>query len=121
MQVSSPALTALDLLSYPQASAGFDNVATVLSDMGRKIDPKQLAVLSDKFERSVVQRLGYLLDRMGYDSLADRMRVGLSKRGSRPWTELDSKEVLYPDFMPEPIHRDQRWRVIVRRMPELDE
>ena len=121
MQVSSPALTALDLLRYPQASAGIDNVATVLSDMGRKIDPKQLAVLSDKFERSVVQRLGYLLDRLGYDSLADRMRVGLSKRGSPPWTELDRKEVLNPDFMPEPIHRDQRWRVIVRRMPEVDE
>ena len=121
MQVSSPALTALDLLRYPQASAGIDNVATVLSDMGRKIDPKQLAVLSDKFERSVVQRLGYLLDRLGYDSLADRMRVGLSKRGSPPCTELERKEVLNPDFMPEPIHRDQRWRVIVRRMPEVDE
>ena len=38
MKVSSPALTALDLVRYPQASGGLDNVATVLSDLGDKID-----------------------------------------------------------------------------------
>ena len=39
MKVSSAALTALDLLRYPQASGGIDNVATVLSDLGQRIDP----------------------------------------------------------------------------------
>ncbi len=32
MKISSAALTALDLLRYPRASGGIDNVATVLSD-----------------------------------------------------------------------------------------
>ena len=35
MKFSSAALTALDLLRYPQASGGMDNVATVLSDLGK--------------------------------------------------------------------------------------
>ena len=43
MKISSAALTALDLLRYPQASGGIDNVATVLSDLGQKIDTGQLA------------------------------------------------------------------------------
>ena len=67
MKVSSAALTALDLLRYPQASGGMDNIATVLSDLGRKIDREQLAALSVVVERPVVQRLGYLLDHLGRD------------------------------------------------------
>ncbi len=37
MKVSSSSLTALDLLRYPQASGGIDNVATVLNDLGPRI------------------------------------------------------------------------------------
>ena len=62
MKVSSPALTALDLMRYGKGTAGIDNVATVLSDFGAKIDDDQLAFLSLSFEKPVVQRLGYLLD-----------------------------------------------------------
>ena len=58
MKISSAALTALDLLRYPQASGGIDNVATVLSDLALKINPAQLAALSALVERPVVQRLG---------------------------------------------------------------
>lgn len=121
MSVSSAALTALDLLRYPQASAGIDHIATVLSDLGREIDPKLLAMLSTHFERPAVQRLGCLLDRLGHGSKADRMHVALKKRGVSPWTELDRGQVRDPDFMPEPVLRDERWRVVIRRMPEVDE
>jgi predicted transcriptional regulator of viral defense system len=121
MSVSSAALTALDLLRYPQASAGIDHIATVLSDLGREIDPKLLAMLSTEFERTAVQRLGCLLDLLGHGSKADRMHVTLKKRGVSPWTELDRGQVRDPDFTPEPVHRDERWRVVIRRMPEVDE
>ena len=69
MKISSAALTALDLLRYPQGSGGIDNVATVLSDLGEKIDPEQLATLSTLVERPVVQRLGHLLEHLGHDAL----------------------------------------------------
>ena len=51
MNISSPALTALDLLRYPQASGGIHHVATVLSDLAEKIDPEQLAAISALVER----------------------------------------------------------------------
>ena len=120
MKISSAALTALDLLRYPQASGGIDNVATVLSDLGQKIDPRQLAVLSEAVERPVVQRLGYLLEHLGHDALTGSMLDTLRARGSLPWTELDRREAQDPDFAPEPRQRDLRWRVIVRRVPQRD-
>ena len=121
MKLSSAALTALDLLRYPQASGGIDNVATVLSDLGQRIDPEQLAALSAQVERPIVQRLGHLLEHLGHDALTGPMLKTLQARGSPPWTELDRQEARDPDFAPEPRERDPRWRVIVRRVPELDE
>ncbi len=121
MTISSAALTALDLLRYPQASGGIDNVATVLTDLGQKIDPEQLAVLSALAERPVVQRLGHLLEHLGHDALTGSMLHVLQARGSLPWTELDRQEVRDPYFEREPQTRDPRWRVIVRRAPEIDE
>ena len=120
MKVSSAALTALDLLRYPQASGGMDNIATVLSDLGRKIDREQLAALSVVVERPVVQRLGYLLDHLGRDELTGPMLESLGARGSLPWTELDRQEARDPDFASEPLQRDVRWRIIARRMPQVD-
>lgn len=121
MKISSPALTALDLLRYPQAAGGIDNVATVLMDLAEKILPAQLAGLSDAAERPVVQRLGHLLDRLGHGDRAAPMHAALAARGAAPWTELDRREVRDPDFTPEPQERDERWHVIVRRTPEVDE
>ena len=120
MKFSSGALTALDLLRYPQASGGMDNAATVLSELGRKIDPEELAALSAVVERPVVQRLGYLLDHLGHDGSTGPMLKALLARGSLPWTELDRREALDPDFAPEPRQRDLRWRIIVRRLPQID-
>lgn len=121
MKISTPALTALDLLRYPQAAGGMDNIATVLTDLAAKIDPAQLAALSLAAERPVVQRLGHLLDRLGHTDRAEPMRAALQARGAMPWTELDRREARDPDFAPEPQERDERWRVIVRRAPEIDE
>ena len=120
MMISSAALTALDLLRYPQASGGMDNVATVLSDLGCKIDSEQLAALSLVVERPVVQRVGYFLDQLGHDVLTWPMLESLRARGSLPWVELDRQEVRDPDFAPEPRQRDTRWRIIARRPLQVD-
>ena len=108
MRISSPALTALDLIRYTQASAGIDSVATVLSDLGSKIDADQLALLSTQFERSIVQRLGYILDILDRRSMTQKMRKMLFTRGKPPWVELDMSEARDPLFAPVPIERDQQ-------------
>lgn len=121
MKISTVELTALDLLRYPQAAGGIDNIATVLTDLAPKIDAAKLAALSQKAERPIAQRLGYLLDRLGHQERTEPMHAALKARGSLTWTELDRKESRDPDFAPEPAKRNDRWRVIVRRFPEVDE
>lgn len=121
MKIASAALTALDLLRYPNASAGLDNIATVLLDISPKIDASLLAKLSDKFERSTVQRLGYLLEWNDQHQIVDLMHKALMKRGRISWTELDRVEASDPDFAPEPVEENNRWKIVVRRNPEIDE
>ena len=55
MKISSAALTALDLLRYPQASGGIDNVATILSDVSLGVEKSRLAA-------RVESRSGTLVD-----------------------------------------------------------
>jgi len=121
MKLSSPELTALDLVRYPQAGAGLDNIATVLSELAERLRPDKLAALSGAFEKAVVQRLGHLLTRLGRANVAEAMFEALSARGSLPWVELDPKQAGDPDLSPPPSERDGRWRVIVRLAPEIDE
>lgn len=121
MKVSSPELTALDLLRYPHASGGLDHIATVLSDLGGRIEPRKLAALSATFERSVVQRLGHLLGRLGHQDRVSLLHERLLKREPLPWVELEPAQAADAQRDSAPAERDQTWRVIVRRPPEPDE
>jgi predicted transcriptional regulator of viral defense system len=118
MRVSSVELTALDLLRYPRAAGGMDHIATVLSDLAGKIEPERLGSLSVAFERPVVQRLGHLLEHSGHGKRAAPMFEKRLTDRPAAWVKLDRGET---GFEPEPIERDQRWRVVVRRAPEIDE
>jgi predicted transcriptional regulator of viral defense system len=121
MKISSVELTLFDLLRYPQASAGLDNILTVASDLGSKLNPENMGILSHAFERSVIQRAGYLLDLSGFANHAKKLH-GLIQRGSQiPWVELDPSLSSDPDLAPEVKTRDERWHVLVRRIPERDE
>lgn len=119
MCISSPALTALDLIRYRQASAGLDHAAGVLNELAPEIDPEHLLSLAPAFERSVTQRLGYILDRLGFGDLAQRLHDYLA-HGPMPWIELDPSEPEESIMETEP-ERDRRWCVIARRPLEIDE
>jgi hypothetical protein len=46
MNISSVELTLLDLVGYPHAAGGLDNIATIISDLADGIDAGKLATLS---------------------------------------------------------------------------
>ena len=120
MQVSSIELTVLDLIRYPHASGGLDHIVTVLSDLSHQIKMRRLVRLAPHFERSVVQRLGFLLERFGDRQNVNVLRRVLKRYNRIPWAELDPARSSDPDFTPPPIERNEAWRVIVRRMPQPD-
>lgn len=120
MQISGVELTALDLLRYPRATGGLDQIAAVLVDLGPQIDPDTLAALSGAFERSVAQRLGYLLEQLGYRERTDALHDALNRGGGTFWVELDPLEGADRDFSSAVVERAKRWRVKVRRLPDPD-
>ena len=121
MKVSTVELTLLDLLRYPHAAGELDNIATIVADLGDRIDPGKLAALSAGFDRSVTQRLGYLLEQSGHQDRATALRERLPQGSGLPWVELEPSQAADPDFTSEPQARNERWHVIVRRAPERDE
>jgi predicted transcriptional regulator of viral defense system len=120
MKISSPELTALDLLRYPRASGGIDAAATVLSELSDKLDPEKLARAARHFERSVIQRLGYLLDFLGARARAEPMhRYLVSSEPSFLWVPLAPAPRGFEKEAP--VERNSRWRVHVHSTPEIDE
>jgi predicted transcriptional regulator of viral defense system len=121
MKVSSVELTLLDLLRYPEASGGLDNVLTIFADLGPKLDAGKMASLCGAFERSVVQRAGYLLDRAASLDHAEKLHELVERDLHAQWTELEPSLSSVTDLAPEIVARDKRWHVLVRRPPERDE
>ena len=117
MKLSSAELTAFDLLRYPRAAGGLGNIATVLSELAEKIDAKKLGTLVPAFERSVTQRLGYLMDR--HRGRTDALFRALSAQ-PLSWVELDPAAAGDSDLSPKISERNERWRVVVRGEPQAD-
>lgn len=118
MHVSSAELTVLDLLRYPQGSGGLDNVATIISELGPKIRTKRLLELTPGFERTTLQRAGYMFELLKLQGLADKLYASVAKGRPLQWTELGSKPKSDGDLVPPVIEHSERWRIIVRHKPE---
>lgn len=83
VQVSTPEETAFDLIRYLYQSGHLDHVATVLSKLAEVIKAVDLAKASEKRSIFLIQRLGYLLDRLNHDALTEEMYHLVSKKIKR--------------------------------------
>lgn len=123
MAVSSVELTSLDLIRYAHAVGGIDAVATVLADLGDKIDGEKLATIAPHFERATIQRLGYLLDHLGHGATAEPLHRQLFAESAVPWVKLDParRKDKIMSIEDEPAEKNPRWRVVAQHLPEIDE
>jgi predicted transcriptional regulator of viral defense system len=110
--VSTPACTALDLVRFNSKIGGLDAVLTVLVELAEKITLQDLIASARKeAERSQVQRLGWLLDRIGRKDLSEPLAEWLGKKHPTK-VRLDiSRRV-------RGFHNDRKWQVIVNAQPE---
>jgi predicted transcriptional regulator of viral defense system len=115
MRVSTPEVTALDLVRYEVSLGGLSAVATVLGDLAERIDPKKLVQAAKRdVELSVVQRLGYLLDLVGAQKKTEPLARWVATR--RPRAAL-----LRTGNGPRRGPPDARWAIIVNETVEIDE
>jgi predicted transcriptional regulator of viral defense system len=73
LRYSTPELTALELVGYPNQAGGLDNVATVLSDLAEEMAANKLLEAARLSPLSWSQRLGYLLELVGQGKLTQAL------------------------------------------------
>lgn len=111
MAVSSRELTAVDLAATPTLAGGLDNVASVLAELG-DLDTDVLGAIGSLYPRSVIRRLGWLLDEV----------VGMG--GLEPLQRLAAPDT--GNITPLDVHaaptgrRHQTWAVLVNASVEPD-
>jgi predicted transcriptional regulator of viral defense system len=83
--VSSPEATALDLLRYARRIGGLDNVFTLLHELGERMDAGKLVEAAEADgELALAQRLGWLLEKSGFDSLTPRLAAWVNDKRPLP-------------------------------------
>lgn len=85
MNVSTPEVTALDLVKYIERAGYLDNVVNTLIELSSKLRARHLATVAKLFESTLIQRLGYLLDTYTENkNLTRLMWEVLNKREPQP-------------------------------------
>ena len=118
--VSNPELTAIDLLLYIKNVGGINRVATVLSELAEVINFERIS--SDFFLNSNtadIQRLGYLLDTLGFVEIADLLFQKANEANLRfrkyplciKQQPMDSKKMTV----------NEKWKIIINEEIETDE
>ncbi len=113
-KVSTPEGTAFDLIRYYRWAGFLNNVATVLSELSGRLDPKKLISMArNGVDISHVQRLGYLLEKFG-----EKLALG----DLSDWISDHSKNFvpLRPGWRGEVTARDLKWRILVNEQVESD-
>ena len=114
VSVSTPEVTAMDLMNYPWQSGGLNHIATVLSELSEAMNVDEVVKLAKQSkERSWIQRLAYLLKIIDAHQLAAALLA-----------ELKNKKTHYiplnPDLSMKGYPRDSASKVVVNMKIESD-
>ena len=114
IKVSTPEVTAMDLINYPWQSGGLSNIATVLTELAEKIEVGKLMELTNYcIDTPWVQRLGYLFSTLGQQELASGLKNILKER--------EPKLIpLSPDRSIKGCPRIKEWNVAINFNIEAD-
>jgi len=112
INVSSPELTAFDLVIY-SSKFGVNRVATVLQELYEVMKPVALKRIAEMQETATVQRLGYILDRIvENERLSNVLLKILENRKVFP-VPLSVKK-------PKRGEIDEKWKIIINMQIETD-
>lgn len=113
IRVASVEATALDLVGYPKHVGGLDNAATVLAELGEKIDGKLLAKVAKTAPVSWSQRLGYVLDLVGHEDKTKPLAAFVRKSAG-------DVVALVPSESTQRGARSPKWKLDVNAEIEVD-
>ena len=112
--VSTVEATAMDLVKFMRQSGGINRVATIIHELGENLNKYKLLELTELFKESAwVQRLGYLLELLGYEDTAQALLAHLQKIKTRVIP-------LVPYLKTNNAKRCEKWHVYINAHVESD-
>lgn len=111
--LSTAEWTAIDLFRFQNNIGGLDVVAGVIQELGEAMDAEKLEE-SCRYEpqNSQLQRLGWMLENLGFKRLAEPVR-----------SEIDKRDPSYVSLNPALMKRfgshNSTWRIVVNEKPEI--
>jgi predicted transcriptional regulator of viral defense system len=118
--VSTPELTAIDLLLYVKNAGGINRVATVLNELAEIIDFEKISLDFFQYANTAdIQRLGYLLETLGFIEIADLLlkRTNEANLKFRKYPLCIKKQSMESTDFPV----DKKWKIIINEEIEIDE
>jgi predicted transcriptional regulator of viral defense system len=118
--ISTPELTATDLLVYVKNVGGINRVATVFNELAEVIDFDKISI--DFFQNSNtsdIQRLGYLFETLGFTEIANSLfqKANEANLKFRKYPLCVKKQSMnLPDF---PVN--EKWKIIINEEIETDD
>ena len=83
MNVSTPEATAFDLIKCMKQSGHINHVATVLLELGEALRAREISKMASFYPPAYTQRLGYMLDELGYTSKTKLLHQVIFKKSTR--------------------------------------
>ncbi len=105
LKVSTPEVTAFDVVGYPHHAGGLDNVVTVLAELAESLDAGQLSAIAWLSPVSWAQRLGYLLEFIDETELVEGLASYVAERKPVP-------ALLSPSRSSHGVRQNKRWRLL---------
>ncbi len=113
VKFSSPECTAFDLVGYFKQCGWLDNVATVLADLAEKLDGQKLVSMAELVPVAWAQRLGYLLECVDAEEVAQPLAEYIENRNPVRAPLLSSAEIKGSKY-------NRRWRMFVNTEVEVE-
>jgi predicted transcriptional regulator of viral defense system len=115
VNVSSPELTALDLVFYSSQSGGFNRVITILEELSESINAKRLYEAAGRFSGiAAIQRLGFILDKvLDKPKLSNPLKKYLKTINYFP-------VLLNPQNKKQEMHTGNEWKIVVNTNIDID-
>jgi hypothetical protein len=120
-KVAGVELTLLDSVRYFHKSAGISGAAQIVNDLGAKASPRKLVKAAAAYDNSAVRRLGYLLERFGYERQADALlpfaKTAKSMKLLDPSVKLPAALAAIQADVNE---KNSKWKLVVNETVEID-
>lgn len=120
IKVSTPELTAMDLILYVKEIGGVNRAATILNELAEEINVENIKPdLLSYFNSAVIQRLGYILDDvLGYREIADKLYEKAKEAGFK-FRKYPLKSI--KGMTLDGYDVNKKWKIVINEEIEIDE